>query len=153
MGSYPKCYSIIDCELNPQLKADPRVYEVTNTTMRHASITKKASKTNHELKLLRLEMKALQAIVHLPEDEKEDALTELDEALDGTELEEERKEDIEEKPKKKKFDDPEDALFKSDQSRATIQPTKSVLEYKIASLGFEPIGENGDQLMQDIGCY
>jgi len=120
---------------------------------RHGSVTKKASEPSHEFEMARLELSVLKAIVHLPEEDKEKALDELEEALDGTELEEERKEDIEEKPKKKKFEDPEDALFKSEQSRATVQPTKSVLEYKIASLGFEPIGENGDQLMLDLGCY
>lgn len=192
MGSYPKCYSIIDCELNPQLKADPRVYEVTNRTMRHASKTKTASKTNNEINLIRLELAVLKAIAKLPMKLQSGALEdleEIEESEEHTELEDRREEEtdgepdentLEEKKKKRmledfkrqfddqeltptdkrnqdirrKHQDPEDALFNSEtSSRATIQPHHSVLEYKIASLGFEPIGENGDQLMLDIGCY
>jgi len=122
---------------------------------RHGSVTKKASEPSHEFEMARLELRVIKAINQLPEEDKEEAIDELEEALeeDETELEEERKEEIEEKPKKKKFDEPEDALLKSTRDDATIQPHHSVLEYKIASLGFEPIGENGDKLMQDIGCF
>jgi len=121
---------------------------------RHGSVAKKASEPNHEYEMARLELSVLKAIVHLPEEDKEEALDKLEEALEEdkeTELEEKRKEENE--PKKKKFDDPEDALFKSEQSRATVQPTYSALEYNVGSLGFEKIGENGDQLMLDLGCY
>jgi len=131
MGNYPKCYTVIDENKNPSFICDPRVYKVNDRLLRNASITKTASKTKHEFEMARLELACLKAIVELPEEDKEKALDELEEALDGTELEEERKEDIEEKPKKKKFDDPEDALFKSDQSRATIQPTKSVIKSQV----------------------
>jgi len=150
MGNYPKCYTVIDENKNPSFICDPRVYKVNDRLIRSAKKAKTASKTNHELNLLKLEMAVLNAIVHLPEEDKEEALDELEEALDGTELEEERKEDIEDKPKKKKFDDPEDALIRSTRDNATIEPKFSALEYKVGSLGFEPVGENGDKLMKRI---
>jgi len=122
---------------------------------RHGSVKpKKAIEPSHEIKMAKLELACLKAINQLPEEDKEEAIDELEEALEEdeeTELEEKRKEENE--PKKKKFDDPEDALFKSEQSRATVQPKYSALEYKVGSLGFEQVGENGDQLMLDLGCY
>jgi len=156
-------------------------YIKENNTMRDASTheqllfrqgaTKKPSKTNQEIRLLKLELAVLKAVAKLPYSLQFDALAELEDTEEEkeepdqikmfledqdepeeseTELQKRRKQEDEHEPEKK-FDDPEDALFKSEtSSRATIEPTYSVLNYKIGSLNFEPEKVNGDKLMRMI---
>jgi len=159
MGNYPLCYVQVH-ESNKELLSDPRVYEVNPRTFRHASKTKTA---NREINLLRRELTVLKAITKLPEDEQLDALIELEE-LEGTELEERRKEENEdltpdkdpnvlkkrrlEDDRKREFPDPEDAKLKAE-LESMNQSKYSVLSYKVGSLQYEDT-EDGDKFMRQI---
>ncbi len=199
MGNYPKCYTIIDENKNPQLVCDPRVYKVNPRFFMSASKTKKAEDEDEEEVEEKTPEEMLDALIQKAEEleeiknldpevvnqlldevrelkeilelEPEEQAERLDEIRESDELENRRKEenkdstpeeDTNELKKrrrqeadfKRQYDDPEDAKFKSEtSSRATIEPKYSALEYRVSSLGFEKIGENGDQLMKRIGCY
>ena len=174
MGNYPKCYTQIDENLNPDLILDPRVYKVNDRFFRTASITKTPGKSVREIQLLRKELAVLHAIAKLPTKLQSGALDELEEL---TELEERRKEENEdsmpdidpdvlkkrrlEEDRKREFPDPDDAKHKAElesMNQTQYSGKRSILEYKTASLDsyFKKlnyrIAEPGDKFLMELGC-